>query len=158
MIKLHNNAMVGVDLIGAAVATYRIKFKGKKWWWAHFPNTLGVIMGTAWRIFRVTNQDEDQSLLYFLHSLAQSYLHVNKISAAPTPITGKPKRKSITFTLQVRVTGQTPLRTNHVVSFHHAKAKLEQYVRHVMWHCASKMLILNYNTLLSRTVGTSEIV
>ena len=32
MIKLHNNAMVGVDLIGAAVATYRIKFKGKKWW------------------------------------------------------------------------------------------------------------------------------
>ena len=93
MIKLHNNAMVGVDLIGAAVATYRIKFKGKKWWWAHFPNTLGVIMGTAWRIFRVTNQDEDQSLLYFLHSLAQSYLHVNKISAAPTPHYWKTKKK-----------------------------------------------------------------
>ena len=59
MIKLYNNAMGGVDLIDAAVATYRIKFKGKKWWWAHFTNTLGVNMGVAWRIFCVTNQDED---------------------------------------------------------------------------------------------------
>ena len=64
----------------------------------------------------------------------------------------------ITFVFQVRVTGQTPLRASDVVSFYHAEAKLEQYVRHVMWHCVSKMLILNYTTLLSRTVDTSEIV
>ena len=109
MIKLYSNTMSGVDLIDAAVATYRIKFKGKKWWWAHFTNTLDMIMGAAWRIFCVTNQDEDQSLLYFLHSVVQSYLHVNKMSAAPTLHTGKPKRKlMITFVLQVWVTGQTP--------------------------------------------------
>ena len=59
MIKLYNNAMGRIDLIDAAIATYRIKFKGKKWWWAHFTNTLGVIMGVAWGIFCVTNQDED---------------------------------------------------------------------------------------------------
>ena len=159
MIKLYNNAMGRANLIDAAVATYRIKFKGIKWWWAHFTNTLGVIMGAARRIFCVTNQDEDQSLPYFLRSLVQSYLHVDKISAAPTQITGKPKRKSmITFVLQVGVTGQTLLRTNDVVSFRHAKVKSEHYVRHVMWHCVSKMLILNYATLLSRTVDTSEIV
>ena len=93
MIKLYNNAMGGVDLIDAAVVTYRIKFKGKKWWWAHFTNTLGVIVGAAWRIFRVTNQDKDQSLLYFLRFLVQSYLHVDKISAAPTPHYWKTKRK-----------------------------------------------------------------
>ena len=40
-----------VDLIDAAVATCRVKFKGKKWWWAHYTNTLAVIMGAAWRIF-----------------------------------------------------------------------------------------------------------
>ena len=92
MVKLYNNAMGGVDLINAAVATYRIKFKGKKWW-AHFTNTLGVIMEAAWRIFRVLNQDEDQSLLYFLRSLVQSYLHVDKISAGPTPHYWKTKKK-----------------------------------------------------------------
>ena len=59
MMKLHNNAMGRVDLIDAAVATQRIKFKGKKWWWAHFTNTLDVITGAAWRTFCVTNQDED---------------------------------------------------------------------------------------------------
>ena len=145
--------MGGVDLIDAAVATYRIKFKGKKWWWAHFINTLRVIMGAAWRIFCVIIQDEDQSLLYFLRSVVQSYLHIDKISAAPTSYYWKTKKK-----VEVRVTGQTLLRANDIVSFHHAKVKLEQYVRHVMWHCVSKMLILNYTTLLSRTVNTSEIV
>ena len=82
-----------VDLIDAAVATCRVKFKGKKWWWAHYTNTLAVIMGAAWRIFCVTNQDEDQSLLYFLRSVVQSYLHVGKISAAPTPHYWKTKKK-----------------------------------------------------------------
>ena len=36
LIKLYYNAMGRVDLIDAAVATYRIKFKGKKWQCAHF--------------------------------------------------------------------------------------------------------------------------
>ena len=82
MIKLYSNTMSGVDLIDAAVATYRIKFKGKKWCWAHFTNTLDVFLGTVWRIFCVTNQDEDQSLFYFLCSVVvQSYLHIDKISA-----------------------------------------------------------------------------
>ena len=58
-----------------------------------FTNTLGVIMGAAWRTFRVTNQDENQSLFYFLHSVVQSYLHVDKISAAPTPHYRKTKKK-----------------------------------------------------------------
>ena len=93
MIKLYNNAMGEVDLIDAAVATYRTKFKGKKWWWAHFTNTLGVIMEAAWKIFHVTNQDQDQSLLYVLCLVVQSYLHVDKTSAAPTPHYWKTKKK-----------------------------------------------------------------
>ena len=43
--------MVGVDLIGAAVATYRIKLKGKKWWWAHFPQHIGCDYGDCWENF-----------------------------------------------------------------------------------------------------------
>ena len=82
-----------VDLIDAAVATHRIKAKSKKWWRAHFTNTLGVIMWAAWRIFCVTNQDEDEPLLYFLRSVVQSCLHVDKISAALTLHYWKTKKK-----------------------------------------------------------------
>lgn len=46
LIKVYNNAMGGIDLVDAAVATYRPRIKGKKWWWTHF-NALAVLMGTA---------------------------------------------------------------------------------------------------------------
>ena len=56
--------MGGMNLTDATVGTYRSQIKGKKWWWPHLTNTLGVLMGVAWNIYRVTNPDEDQSLLF----------------------------------------------------------------------------------------------
>ena len=53
LIKLYNEAVGGADLVNAAVATYRIKIKGKKWWWLHFSNTLRIFMGAAWRIYNI---------------------------------------------------------------------------------------------------------
>ena len=50
-------------------------------------------MEAAWRTFGVTNRDENQSLLYLLHSIVQSYLHVDMISAAATPRYWKTKKK-----------------------------------------------------------------
>lgn len=93
LIKFYNNAMGGVDLLDAAVATYRIKIKGKKWWWVHFTNTMGVLMGAAWKMFRATNPDADQTLLYFVRSVTQAYLQVEKVSTAPTPNYWKAKKK-----------------------------------------------------------------
>ena len=71
--------MGGVDLLDAAVGTYRTKIKGKKWWWPHFTNTLGILIGAAWNIYRVINPDADQSLLAFIRSVVQSYLQVDEI-------------------------------------------------------------------------------
>ena len=85
VVKLYNESMGGVDLVDSAVATYRIKIRGKKWWWPHFTNTLGVIMGAAWKIYRATNPDENGTLLHFVRSVVQSYLHVEKIVHAPSP-------------------------------------------------------------------------
>ena len=84
MIQLYNEAMGGVDLTDVAVATYPIKIKGKKWWWPHFTNILGVLMGAAWRIYRTTNPDQNLNLLYSVWSVVQSYLHVDRIVPAPT--------------------------------------------------------------------------
>ena len=76
--------MGGVDLLDAAVGTYRTKIKGKKWWWPHFTNTLGILMGAAWNIYHVINPDADQSLLAFIKSVVQSYLHVDEIVPGPS--------------------------------------------------------------------------
>ena len=59
LIKVYNSAMGGVDLLDSAVGIYRTKIKEKKWWWPHFTNTLGVLMGAAWRIYHATNSDSD---------------------------------------------------------------------------------------------------
>ena len=32
-----------VDLSDNAVATYQTNTKGKKWWWPHFTNCLGIL-------------------------------------------------------------------------------------------------------------------
>ena len=84
LIKIYNGATGGVDLLDSAVGTYRTRIKGKKWWWPHFTNTLGVLMGAAWNIYRTTNPEADQSLLYFIRAVVQSYLHIDEITPAPS--------------------------------------------------------------------------
>ena len=57
-----------------------------------FTNTLGVIMAAAWRIECVTNLDENITLLYFVKPVVQSYLHVDRITAAPNTDFWKSKK------------------------------------------------------------------
>ena len=84
LIKVYNSAMGGVDLLDSAVGTYRTKIKGKKWWWPHFTNTLGILMGAAWNMYCVINADADQLLLAFIRCVVQSsYLHIDEIVPGP---------------------------------------------------------------------------
>ena len=76
--------MGGVDLLDSVVGIYQTKIKEKKWRWTHFTNTLGILMGAAWNIYRAINPDADQSLLAFIRSLVQSYLHVDEIVPGPS--------------------------------------------------------------------------
>ena len=84
LIKVYNSAMCGVELLDSAVGTYRTKIKGKKWWWSHFTNTLGILMGAAWNIYRIISPDADQSLLAFIRSAVQFYRHVDEIVPGPS--------------------------------------------------------------------------
>ena len=72
-----------VDLLEVSVTTYILYIKCKKWWWQHFTNTLGVLIRATWRIYRATNPQENTTLLYFMRSVVQSYLHVDKIASTP---------------------------------------------------------------------------
>ena len=49
-------------------------------------------MGAARRIYRATNPDENVTLLYFVRSVVQSYLHVDRITKAPTTDFWKTKK------------------------------------------------------------------
>ena len=84
LIKVYNSAMGRVDLLDLAVGTCRTKIKRKKCWWPHFTNTLGILMGAAWNIYRVINLDADQSLLALIRSVVQSYLHIDEIVPGPS--------------------------------------------------------------------------
>ena len=79
LMKIYNQAMGGVDLVDAAVGTYRIRVKGKKWWWPHFANMIGVLVAASWRIYRECNPDEDQTLLSFVRSIVLSNMHRDHI-------------------------------------------------------------------------------
>ena len=46
-IKIYSDTMGRVDLLDNAVAIYQINIKGKKWWWPHFTNCLGILMAGA---------------------------------------------------------------------------------------------------------------
>lgn len=89
-IKLYNKAMGTANIACAAVAAY--KFKGKKWWRPHFTNNYGVFIGTAWEIHHPTNPDEKATLLHFVRSVVQSYLHVDRKITGPTTDFWKTKK------------------------------------------------------------------
>ena len=101
MIKSYNETMGGVDLLDSAVATYRPVIRGKKWYWPHFINTIGVLMGAAWRIYRATTVETDLSLLFFVRSVVQSYLHRDIIISGPQYVQGRS-----TLPESVRYTGK----------------------------------------------------
>ena len=83
LITNYNRSMGGVDLVDSAVATYRPTIRAKKWYWPHFINTVGVLMGASWRIYRATTVEKDLPLLFFLRSVVQSYLHADKLVSGP---------------------------------------------------------------------------
>ena len=45
----------------------------------------GEEVGAAWVIYWVTNLDEDQSLVFFVQSVVQSYLHLDAITTGKKP-------------------------------------------------------------------------
>ena len=71
----YNLAMGGVDQLDSGVANYRIKIKGKKWWWCHYTNNMKILMVAAWKAWRKANPEvKDQSELTFIRFIVSRYL------------------------------------------------------------------------------------
>jgi len=57
-IHQYNQGMGGVDLHDNAIANYRIRIRGKKWWWPLFTNGLDSAMVNAWKVQRLATGDQ----------------------------------------------------------------------------------------------------
>ena len=48
--------------------------------WPHFANALEILMARAWKVYRMTNsENNDRNLLEFVWSVVQYYLHVDAL-------------------------------------------------------------------------------
>lgn len=65
--------MGGVDLHDNGIANYRIKIRGKKWWWPLFINMIDSAIVNSWKIFKIAN-NSNISQLTFRSSLVLSLL------------------------------------------------------------------------------------
>ena len=75
---MYNDPMGGVDLLDNAVAAYGLNIKGRNWWWPQFTNCLGILMAGAWKVYQIKNsENNERSLLEFVKSVVQSYLHAD---------------------------------------------------------------------------------
>ena len=50
MISSYNKGMGGVDLMDRLLSSYRLKIRGKKWYWPLFANYLNLTVVAAWRL------------------------------------------------------------------------------------------------------------
>lgn len=52
----YNKNMGGVDLHDNGIANYRIRVRGKKWWWPLFINLIDSVLVNSWKIYNLANE------------------------------------------------------------------------------------------------------
>lgn len=64
VISAYNKHMGGVDLHDNAIANYRIKIQGKKWWWPLFTNIIDSVIVNSWKLHRISTNTKMALILY----------------------------------------------------------------------------------------------
>lgn len=89
LIADYNSGMGGVDLHDQALNNYRIKFRGKKWWWPLFTAMMSSIVVNAWKLYKEANSSK-MDLLEFHRAIVRHYLRnytqpsISKRSVVPS--------------------------------------------------------------------------
>ena len=95
LITYYNKFMGGVDLADNVVSNYRIRVRGKKWWWPIFSNYVDVSMVNAWRLWQCTHPRESLPLLDFRRQVAVNFLNTRKTDGSKAAAIGTPSTFSI---------------------------------------------------------------
>lgn len=97
MISQYNKYMGGVDLADNMVANYRIRIRGKKWWWPIFSNYIDVSMVNAWKIWLDVHPSEKMPLLDFRRQVTVNFLNSKRFANTAT---GRPSSFAIDISRQ----------------------------------------------------------
>lgn len=81
----YNKYMGGVDLIDKQVSLYRIRIRGKKWWFPIFTQFLDISVVNCWRIYQKIHPNETISLLEARRKIVLSYLSKSSKRKRPGP-------------------------------------------------------------------------
>lgn len=103
VIHQYNKYMGGVDLHDNGIANYRIRIRGKKWWWPMFTNMIDSIVVNSWKIYKIANESRI-SQLEFRSQLVRSLLKCSEQSsntdetsngAKSNPLYGRPSKSAL---------------------------------------------------------------
>lgn len=123
VISDYNKNMGGVDLHDNAIANYRIKIQGKKWWWPLFTNIIDSVIVNSWKLHRISTNTK-MALIDFRSYIAIAMLKSeckNNVSGENTlqmthPNKGRPS--STALPKEIRTD-----RIGHTISEHEEKAR-----------------------------------
>lgn len=80
----YNRTMGGVDLFDNAINNYRIRIRGKKWYWPLFTNNLDAAMVNAWKLHCLFRKFENKN---FMHQLEfRVFVAESLLQSATIPI------------------------------------------------------------------------
>lgn len=91
MISSYNKYMGGVDLMDRFMSQYRVKVKGKKWWWPYFSNCIDLALSNAWCLHKRLAL-KSMPLLDFRRRVALDLLKTPITTANPTGKSGRPSK------------------------------------------------------------------
>lgn len=107
--------MGGVDLHDNGIANYRIRIRGKKWWWPLFSNGIDSAIVNAWKIYQLATSStisqidfRSQIVLSLLKSEEGSDLEVNHHPLRRNINLGRPSKNMLPGTVRND-------KTNHII-------------------------------------------
>jgi len=81
LIHTYSNHMGGVDSADNAISNYRIKIRGRKWWWPLFSNALDMCVMNAWKLhcfIQRTLNKKKMCQLKFRSEIARALLYYDE--------------------------------------------------------------------------------
>jgi len=113
--------MGGVDLHGNGIANYRIRVKGKKWWWPLFSNAVDSAVVNSWKFYNLINSEKMTQFDYrskFVLSLVKSTEKLNEeiinkstVSIFNTDL-GRPSKNALSNTIKTDDIGHLIIRND----------------------------------------------
>lgn len=105
----YNQGMGGVDLHDNAIANYRIRIRGKKWWWPLFTNGIDSAIVNAWKLYTLVT-GEKTSQIDFRSQIVLTILRREEINGSQNSNLGHSSKNSLPEAVKKDLVGHVIIR------------------------------------------------